>query len=254
MKTPLTNTIDRVLYYIRFLSYLSIFAAVIGLSPLLIPILKGQTITIEHVIYAIFAYIILDKTFSLLEKKLDRDFTRLISEKAERSVYYVGVRGDALADIRSKAKKIKYLKNTHFVSDADSRYSSKEYEVFRYACKDIVDNGGYVEDLYGADSDRISLPLHDQFSSEMRKISNRYNVIRSNIVIPFFNFLIIEYRDPVDYSIVYFGWGGHTNDPTGEVYMSDDQGLVRTFDRYFSSLKSSIEKKDKDLKKGSGAS
>jgi hypothetical protein len=170
------------------------------------------------------------------------DFARRLRElrrlaNAKQTIRQLGPGNSVLREVLDLTSKASHVRNTFILfnlSEDDvirKGYSENDLAFIKQKIRSFVDDGGQWDDIVS--SDVVNLPKlawHSLIHSNvprytLRRVKSRYPVI---------NFLLIYHPD--GRSQVVFGWGHHLQDPTGNVFLSDDQLIVQMFEHYWDIL------------------
>lgn len=164
-----------------------------------------------------------------------RELRRLVTSK--QKIRQLGAGNVVLREVLDLTSKAQLVRNTFILFNLSEKdvllkgYSENDLAYIKQKVRSFVDDGGQWDDIVS--SDVVNLPklawhslIHNNVPRySLRRVKSRYPVI---------NFLLIYHPD--GRSEVVFGWGHHLQDPTGNVFLSDDQPVVKMFEHYWDIL------------------
>jgi len=149
----------------------------------------------------------------------------------------LGRGNEVLRDVLDLTRGASLVKNTFILfnlseSDALSQgYSEEDLKYIKTSIRDFVHRYGHWHDIVSPDV--INLPRINWHSLVDGSVP-RYRLHRVRSRYPVINFLLIQ--RPEALTEVVFGWGHHLQDPTGNVFASAYQPIVKMFEHYWEIL------------------
>lgn len=162
-----------------------------------------------------------------------------LSFELRRSIQYYskGSPRDALKTVLSNLQSAFNVSNTYisYDSPAESSFSDEDIEVFAKAMRLFLEKPENIwRDIVGGPVNQFAKRME---GTEKSNIKGIYECYRLKNRFPILNFIIIDYRINEDIiSEVYFGWGGHKNEPYGHVISSNNRLAVDMFKNFFNTL------------------
>lgn len=163
---------------------------------------------------------------------------------------YLGIGTETLGQVMARTKSAKEVKNTFVFfgtpehESALSVYPENDRKLAATALKAFLIDGGSWTDIASTEilnsswmeflGDLFQKCQEPPFDSEHNRYSQaieRYRVRRIKASYPIINFMILRYGDGAEEVI--FGWGHHSEDPVGKVFLSKNPQLISTFSSFW---------------------
>lgn len=168
---------------------------------------------------------------------------------------YLGLGSQTLNQVLERLKTAQTVKNTFVlfgVAEKDA-YVKDQFHELHKKINSFLKAGGSWTDIVSQDvvnSQTMSwLKFLSELHEEAKKVGNagekinaqqaqeaieRYRMSHLKGIYPLINFMILRSGDDIEEVI--FGWGHHSEDPTGRVFLSRNKRLIATFDQYWKIL------------------
>ena len=162
---------------------------------------------------------------------------------------YIGLGSKTLNQVLERLESAQTVRNTFVlfgIAEKDA-YPNEQFKQVGKIIKPFLKRGGNWTDIISQDvvnsPTKKWLEFLDELIEESEKGNEkdlakaaieRYKVRHLKGIYPLINFIILQYSDGSEEVI--FGWGHHSEEPSGRVFLSRNKRLIATFDQYWKIL------------------